>query len=209
VFRSDSLHAIDDADADAFAELGVRTVIDLRRGFEIDRFGRVPHHDGLDYRHYPIEHLDWGEVPYPDGTVKERWLADRYLDFTEQGTVGLAATLSALADPERVPAVVHCMAGKDRTGVVCALTLSLLGVADSDIAADYALSNPAMAALTAYVREKNPDSDNQPHYYDCPEDAMSTFLADLRQRHGSVEGYVRHIGLSAGQVATLRDHLLE
>ena len=45
-----------------------------------------------------------------------------------------------IADPDAAPVVVHCMAGKDRTGVVCALTLALLGVSDEDIAADYALT---------------------------------------------------------------------
>src|SRR5689334_22922965 len=85
VFRSDSLHAIDPtADGAAWAELGVRTVLDLRRGFEVEQFGRVPHTDGLDYRHLPLEHVDWGDVAYPEGTDHPRWLADRYLDFTEQ-----------------------------------------------------------------------------------------------------------------------------
>ncbi len=208
VFRADSLHGIGEEDRQAWAELGVRTVIDLRRDGEVRHFGRVPHHDGLDYRHTPIDHLDWREVEYPEGTVHPRWLADRYLNFAEQGADGLATALSLLAEPDRAPAVVHCMAGKDRTGVVCALTLSLLGVADDVVAEDYALSTAAMVALTEHLARTDPEPVTQ-RYFECPAEAMQLFLDDLRAKHGSVEGYVRDIGLTGEQVATLRDHLLE
>jgi protein-tyrosine phosphatase len=207
VFRSDSLHGI--TDPAAFAALGVRTVVDLRREDEIDRFGRVAPASDLDYRHLPIRHLDWADVDYPDGTAHPRWLADRYLNFAEQGGDGLAATLAVIADADRLPVVVHCMAGKDRTGVVCALTLSLLGVPDEVIAEDYSLSDAGMAALAAWVREQHPDNNDQPHYFRCPTDAMLFFLADLRAKHGSIEGYATDIGLTDQQVAALRDHLLE
>lgn len=211
VFRSDSLHAIDDADREAFTALGIRTVIDLRRGGEVQRVGRVHEYEGLVYRHHEIDHLDWEQVPFPEGMTLDRWLADRYLNFASQGAAGIAASLAALADPAGTPAVVHCMAGKDRTGVVCGLTLSLLGVADADVADDYALSMASMAALTAHLRTQHPaeHADDKPHFFDCPADAMAMFLADLRAEHGSIEQYVRRIGLNDGQVATLRDHLLE
>ena len=102
------------------------------------------------------------------------------------------------------------MAGKDRTGVVCALTLSLLGVSDDDIAADYALTETSMASLTAYLREHDPKAiEGNDHMFDSPAEAMKLFLADLRRLHGSVENFVREIGLSADQVAAMRDHLLE
>ncbi|GAA0801434.1 tyrosine-protein phosphatase [Spirilliplanes yamanashiensis] len=207
VFRSDSLHGIADADAAAWAELGVKTVIDLRRTFEVTKFGRVPEAAGLDYRHTPIRHLDWGRVDYPEDTHHPRWLADRYLNFAEEGADGLATTLSLLADPDRAPAVVHCMAGKDRTGVVCALTLALVGVADDVIAEDYALSTAAMTALTEHLAKADP-TPVTPRYFECPADAMQLFLDDLRTKHGSVEGYVRDIGVTEEQVAALRSHLL-
>ncbi len=209
IFRSDSLHGITADDREAWSALGVRTVVDLRRENEIEQFGRISADAGVTYRHLPIRHLDWAEVDHPEGTDRPRWLADRYLNFAEEGAEGLRDTLAVLADPAQTPAVVHCMAGKDRTGVVCALTLALLGVDDATITADYALSNEAMAALAAWVREQHPDNQDQPHYFDCPADAMQLFLDDLRARHGSVEGYVRDIGLSAGQVAAMRDHLLD
>ncbi len=209
LFRADSLHRLEGADLEAFHELGVRTVVDLRRPFEIEQHGRVPHSDGLDYRNLVLEHVDWESVEHPAEMPHERWLADRYLNFAEDGRAGLAAALSVIADPAAAPVVVHCMAGKDRTGVVCALTLSLLGVSDTDIAQDYALTEVAMASLTAYLMKTKPEMvQDKYHMFDCPQDAMLLFLGDLRERHGSVEKYVREIGISTEQVESLRGHLL-
>src|SRR4051812_11781898 len=154
LFRSDALHRLTEDDADDFAELGIRTVIDLRRPFEIERYGRVAERYGLDYRNLVLEHIDWDGVEHPDGIAQERWLADRYLNFAEDGREAILASLRLIADPAKAPVIVHCMAGKDRTGTVCALALSLLGVSDEDIAADYALTTSAMHSLTAYLMEK-------------------------------------------------------
>ncbi|MEU4222511.1 tyrosine-protein phosphatase [Actinoplanes sp. NPDC026623] len=207
VFRADSLHRLRGDDLEAFGALGVKTVIDLRRVFEIEEHGRVPEAAGLAYHNLVIEHVDWESVA--PSLPHERWLADRYLNFAADGREGLAAALSLIADPDAAPAVVHCMAGKDRTGVVCALTLALLGVSDADIAEDYALTEAAMASLTDYLRRSKPEMvQDKYHMYDCPQDAMLLFLNDLRDQHGSVEKYVREIGISAEQIATMREHLL-
>lgn len=210
LFRADSLHNIGAADREAFAALGVRTVVDLRRPFEVARHGRVPEFDGLDYQLHTIEHLDWREVEYGPGVQHGRWLADRYHDFTTAGAAGLAATLGVIADADRAPVVVHCMAGKDRTGVACGLTLALLGVDDEDIAEDYALTTAAIAPMTAVLRTKNPDLvDNQQHMFDSPAEAMAIFLTDLREQHGSVRNYANSIGVSDAQIEDMRRHLLE
>ncbi|AGL20469.1 tyrosine-protein phosphatase [Actinoplanes sp. N902-109] len=210
LFRSDSLHRLRGDDLQTFGELGIRTVIDLRRTREIERHGRVPDAAGLTYHNPVIEHVDWETVPEPTGLPRARWLADRYLNFAEDGHAGLAAALGLIADPQAAPVVVHCMAGKDRTGVVCALTLSLLGVSDADIAEDYALTEASMVSLSAYLQSTSPDMvQDKYHMFECPQDAMLMFLDDLRARHGSVEAYVRDIGITAEQVTALRDHLLD
>jgi protein-tyrosine phosphatase len=209
LFRADALHRLGDADAEAFAELGARTVIDLRRPFEIEKFGRLTERYGVEYRNVVIQHVDWEEVEHPPGVVHERWLADRYLNFAEDGREGLLGALRVIADPEKAPVIVHCMAGKDRTGTVCALTLALLGVSDDDIAADYALTTTAMEPLTRYLLEKNPQAVvGNEHMFDSPEGAMRIFLDDLRALHGSVENYVREIGLTDAEIAAMRGHLL-
>jgi protein tyrosine/serine phosphatase len=210
LFRADALHRLDGPDWDTYAALGVRTVIDLRRVTEVEKHGRVRHYDGLDYRNLVLKHVEWEEVAHPDGIDHERWLADRYLNFTDDGHEALHGALSVIADPDAAPVVVHCMAGKDRTGVTLALTLSLLGVSDKDIAEDYALTTTSMQGLVEYLKVHNPEVvEGNEHMFDSPPGAMLLFLADLRERHGSVEAYVRSIGLTDEQVATMRDHLLD
>jgi protein-tyrosine phosphatase len=209
LFRADSLHRLKGEDWETFAALGVRSVIDLRRSFEVEEHGRVPEAEGLRYFNPVLEHIEWADVPYPDGVAHERWLADRYLNFLDDGRAGLGTALSVIADPVAAPVVVHCMAGKDRTGVVCALALSLLGVSDEDIAADYALTEVAMASLTEYLRTHNPEAvEGNDHMFDSPREAMLLFLDDMRTLHGSVEKYVREIGVSGEQITTMRESLL-
>jgi protein-tyrosine phosphatase len=209
LFRSDALHRLGEADAEAFAQLGARTVIDLRRPFEIEKYGRLTERYGLDYRNVVLQHVDWEEVEHPADVVHERWLADRYLNFAEDGRAGLLGALRVIADPAAAPVIVHCMAGKDRTGTVCALTLALLGVSDEDIAADYALTTSAMKPLTQYLLQKNPEAVvGNEHMFDSPIGAMRMFLDDLRALHGSVEDFVREIGLTDAELTALRGHLL-
>ncbi|MEU4242053.1 tyrosine-protein phosphatase [Actinoplanes sp. NPDC026619] len=209
LFRSDALHRIGDEDASAFAALGVRTVIDLRRPHEIERYGRVAERYGLDYRNLVLEHVDWEEIDHPSDVVHERWLADRYLNFAEDGQEALLASLRIIADASRAPVIVHCMAGKDRTGTVCALTLSLLGVSDEDIAADYALTTSSMKRLTDYLMENHPSAVlGNEHMFDSPPGAMLMFLSDLRALHGSIENYVREIGMLDKEIDAMRGHLL-
>ena len=209
LFRADSLHRLNDEDAEAFAALGVRTVIDLRRPHEVEKFGRVAEEHGVDYHNLVVKHVDWEGVEHPADALHERWLADRYLNFAEDGHEGIAESLRLIASPEAAPVVVHCMAGKDRTGTVCALTLSLLGVSDDDIAADYALTTEAMRPLTEYLLRTAPEQINgNEHMFDSPAEAMHLFLDDLRALHGSIEAYVKEIGVTDGELASMRSHLL-
>ncbi|GIF77803.1 tyrosine-protein phosphatase [Asanoa siamensis] len=203
VFRSDSVHRLAAGEVSA---LGVRTVIDLRRPYEVERDGRVVDYPGLAYRHIHPEHPEW--VATEDAV--ERFIADRYRELAESGTVGIGNALKVIADPDAGPVLVHCVAGKDRTGVVCALTLSLLGVGDDDVAADYALSTAASERFSAWVRATLPATQPLPApFMASPAAAMHLFLTELRERHGSIEGYAAHAGLTAEDLAALRGHLLE
>ncbi|MDQ7909167.1 tyrosine-protein phosphatase [Phytohabitans sp. ZYX-F-186] len=209
LFRSDSLHRLDGGDTEAFAALGVRTVIDLRRPREVTRDGRVPAYVGLGYRHIHPEHQDWDEIPFEEEVGVARYLANRYHDLAEQGAAGICAAVGVIADEGAAPVVVHCVAGKDRTGVVCALTLSALGVSDQDIAADYALSTAASVRFTEFLRSRAVRLQEVPRpYFSSPAEAMLLFLRELRERHGSAEGYLLAAGITPEQLSALRTHLL-
>jgi protein tyrosine/serine phosphatase len=208
LFRSDSLSGLVDDDRAVFDTLGVRTVVDLRRAYELERQGRVPHWNGLAYHNIAPEHREWTVNPYQDGADPVRYLADRYRDMAEEGAAGLAAAIGVVADEQAAPVVVHCVAGKDRTGVVCALTLSLLGVSDDDIDADYARSTEGNRRYIAWVQGNGqPDLVMQPWFF-SPPGTMALFLAELRERHGSVERYLTAAGLEPDQIDALRRHLL-
>ncbi|MGK5738796.1 tyrosine-protein phosphatase [Micromonospora sp. URMC 103] len=210
LYRSDSLHRIDDSDREAFAALGVRTVIDLRRPYEIERDGRVPHFDGLTWHNIHPEHAEWDETPYRSGSDLARYLADRYADLAQTGTAGLAEAVGLIADSANAPVVVHCHAGKDRTGIVCGLTLAVLGVSDDDIAADYALSSAASERFHAWLAASTAETEEPPPpFLASPAETMRLFLAELREGYGSAEGYLRHAGVTDAQLAALRDHLLD
>jgi protein tyrosine/serine phosphatase len=209
LFRSDSLHRLGESDRAAFAALGVRTVVDLRRPKEVTRDGRVPEYDGLAYHHIHPEHEEWRATADVAAPNLGRWLADRYLELARDGVAGLGRALRVVADPAAAPVVVHCVAGKDRTGVVCGLTLSLLGVPDREIAEDYALSTAASERFNTWVRETYPSLPDLPApFLASPAEAMSMFLADLRERYGSVEAYVARAGVTAAEIEAMRDHLL-
>ncbi len=208
LFRSDALSALGAQDRAEFSALGVRTVLDLRRPREVAQHGRVPAWDGLTYHHLHPDHPEWDDTPYEEGTDPSRYLADRYHDLARHGAADLARAVSVVADETAAPLVVHCVAGKDRTGVVCALVLALLGVADEHIDADYTRSTANNEAWVAHQRRNgHPDLVMQTWWRSHP-GTMRTFLSELREQHGSVADYLTRAGLGHDRLAALRSHLL-
>ena len=211
LYRSDGLHRITDNDARALTALGIRTVIDLRRPHEIAADGRIPPLTGMTWHNLHPIHREWDLGRYDEATGAGRFLADRYLDMVEEGLAGLAEALAVLADAQHAPVVVHCMAGKDRTGVLVALALTLLGVEDAVIATDYARSGEMQGRITARLRQDHPDRvlvELPAYVLASPPQAMLLFLADLRTRHGPVAQLLTRAGFGPAEVAQLRAHLL-
>ena len=211
LYRSDNLGRLDAVDKEIFMALGIRTVIDLRRAGEVETMGRVPEWTGASWLHHHLEHEIWDHSTYLPSIGVARWLADRYRDLLESGAADIARVISLLSEVEG-PAVVHCVAGKDRTGLISALTLSLLGVSDDEIAADYALTEVSEPAFTEWLRRTDPVAAAQPQpdfYVQTPPEAMLFTLRELRERHGSVLEYLSRHGVTLAHVQALRDRLLE
>src|SRR5262245_61111216 len=140
LYRSDALSRLAGEDIESFQRLGIRTVLDLRRPSEVEKYGRVPDLPGLSYWNVHPEQPEWVREMYDPAAGPVRFYADRYRELVDVGAAGIATAIGLVADPAGAPLVVHCAGGKDRTGVVSALTLELLGVSDVDIAADYRLT---------------------------------------------------------------------
>jgi protein tyrosine/serine phosphatase len=217
VLRADGLHRLSGDDLVRFAELGVHTVIDLRTHIELEERGRLGAGGEVDirYHHLPLMQRNWDPQSYDPEVGPVRFLADRYLDMIEGGRDAVAAALRIIADPSHMPLVFHCAAGKDRTGVLAAITLSLLGVSDDDVAADYALSAEAVDRFGEWLARTKPEAAEELRlnvpagFVAAPAPAMHLFLTELRDRYGSIEAYAAEVGLGSDDLADLRSHLLE
>jgi protein-tyrosine phosphatase len=196
VFRSDTL-ALQDADLEVFATLGVRAVYDLRSDRERETMpNRLP--DGSDLVELVALISEDSAPPSLEALQAdgESFLAVFYKHMLERSAAGFGRILSGLADRSRLPAVFHCAAGKDRTGMVAALLLSTLGVDEDDILDDYELTslyrNPERIAATK-VRLENDYSvpaEVVAGILRTPRWAMQSALAEIRERYGDVEGYL-------------------
>ena len=209
LYRADSLGWLAGDDLPTFRALRVRTVIDLRHPYEVEKAGRVPESEGQLYQNLPIEGRRWETAVFSEEVGVERYLADRYLEVTEDGVENLRTALETIARADNAPIVIHCAAGKDRTGLLTALILSLAGVSEDDIVADYALTGLATERFIRDWRGRHPDAPLWPGFGLAPAEAMRFFLTDLAQRHGSIERYVTHVlQVSPDAIGELRDHLL-
>jgi protein-tyrosine phosphatase len=143
-----------------------------------------------------------------------RTAAEIYFTMLETGAPSYAEALRELAEPGALPAVFFCMAGKDRTGVFAALLLGVLGVADADIVADYALTAEVIEEIHARHRREVPDIDDQwarlpPDVAGAVPATMEGLLAAVHDRYGTWRDYVATIGVSAGTLDTLTAELVD
>jgi protein-tyrosine phosphatase len=196
VFRSDAL-VLEDSDFDVFASLGLRTVYDLRSDAERESTpNRLPDASHINEL---VSLVSESAAPPPlDALVGdgEAFLADVYLHMLKRSAPSLGRILSGLADEPRLPAVFHCAAGKDRTGMVAALLLSVLGVPEEDILDDYELTSryrtsERLDAVMARLRsERGVAPEVAAGILRTPRWAMQSALADIRQGYGGVEDYL-------------------
>jgi len=211
-FRSAALHEISSADVDRVVDLlGIRTVLDLRTTSDFARhpgFGSLVDHPAVTRIHLPVGPAD------PAKHIRAAFEAGRnpvevaYETFAREYGNGIAAALAALADSLDAPVVFHCSLGKDRTGVLAAIVLELLGVSEDDIAADYGLSEGHTARALARSRELGHiTAENEEMILAMMEVdpiALRSMLAGIRDAHGSVHSYLIKHGLNGAEIERLR-----
>jgi protein-tyrosine phosphatase len=210
VFRADSLATLSDLDHQVLADLSIATVVDLRTFTEVERMGKIRESAAYAYHHLPMADV------LPDTTdvnwSSPEFVASRYGEMLGDAGACLRATLELAADPLSYPLVFHCAAGKDRTGIVSLVILSLLGVSREDIVADYMRTRPAMERMVADLTRESPEraellAPHLPAITATREGNMLGLMRLIDDRYGSVEDYCKQIG-AAESAALLRQHLL-
>lgn len=163
--------------------------------------GESMHHD-MDYLRELDAHLDGVD----DAADHYAW---SYVEFLERHRERFGRAVAAVADAEGA-VVIHCMGGKDRTGLVAALLLRLAGVGTADIAEDYALSGPNLAATLQAWLDQAPTEQirrRREKLGQTPAGAMHRVMATIEQRYGSVAAYLDAAGVTTTQLDRLRMRL--
>ena len=216
LFRSDGLYRLRGADdMSRVRQLGLKSVIDLRTEREQREQGIFPTDDiEVTFHHLSIVDVTWSDTETPEFDDEVEFLVWGYRDMLEIGSSRFADAMHVLAQTDSLPAVFHCAAGKDRTGVLAALLLSSLGVDDAHICADYGLTQDAMRRSIAWSKVHRPELAERyatipKAYLAADPRAMQIILTELAQQHGSVRNYVREIGVADSTVEALGNLLLE
>ncbi len=212
LFRSDTLHELNDTDVALLSSLGLATIIDLRTPVELDRTGRGPlggHPIG--FHHLSVIGDGGGEAmgaPAPPGED----LSERYLWYLDCGRSALATALTLLADPANHPVVFHCAAGKDRTGVLAALVLDILGVDHDVIVADYVITAERMPLILERYRA-DPAFAGQmatapASRFGVEASTMERFLSELHARFGGARSWALASGVPVEDLLVMEAALL-
>jgi protein tyrosine/serine phosphatase len=197
VVRADSIRRLSDSGWKALFDYGVCRIVDLR--FESELAADPPRELPVEVVHVSVlpdeDSHHWPEIDAisdaaPDDSSGTR---DVYLEFLERFRPRFAQAVEAVADAPEGTVVIHCLGGKDRTGLVTALLLRLTGVPISEIAADYALSAGRLTAWSeAWIAEAASDEERRRRVRisATPAEAMVAVLEELERNHGDVRSYV-------------------
>jgi protein-tyrosine phosphatase len=205
LFRSDALHQLDAEGAAVLTGLGIRSVVDLRTDAEAEVAPSALTGVPAAVTHISLLSGDLQALPLDLEAIYQFMI-------TECGPA-IAAAIRVLCVPGALPALVHCSAGKDRTGVVVALMLAALGVSDEVVAADYALSahylDPERTPVIGHLQASTGLGENLTvSLLGSPPELILSALSWARDAGGSVAGYLEGHGLPASDLAQLRTALM-
>ncbi|MEU4603094.1 tyrosine-protein phosphatase [Kribbella sp. NPDC023972] len=202
LIRADSLQFLSPEGVEAVRRAGVGRILDLRGDGEVAAWPTPFTDDPLGVRQALQDPAD---PDHGQATIVAActWMLDRRPEL-------FAAAVKAIADAPDGAVVVHCHGGKDRTGMVVALALSVAGVPEEEIIADYFLTQERMAAWLAEQLADEPDASKHPEmmeFRDTRAESMVAILRHLDEKYGGPEPYLRHGGLTADDLDRLRKRL--
>jgi len=228
LFRSACFAGASELDLQQLHDLGIKSLWDLRvdheRNKEANKFPRgatvqvnrcileAGMSKGELFRHI----VGVMNVTFFNRHLLREGMYAHYCELIRVGAPQMRTFFESLAQASSCPAVIHCTAGKDRTGIMSALILALLGVPDDVIAYDYSLSNCYSEQLMQTLSKSRslasigiPDSDFRGGFISDPA-LIKQLLADLRKRHPSLdEFFCLHVGVSPETLERIRSNLLE
>lgn len=207
LFRSEALHHMTPSDIRHMVDVvGLRLVLDLRTDREIAEFASTAVADaGVEIAQFSFIPEEGRELP-EIGEDSDPMVAN-YLGYLQDRGSNVVAAIRRLAAEDAGPALVHCAAGKDRTGTLVALVLDAVGVERASIVEDYALSATKIEAMFERWRARSgepmPEQDELDRHKPRAR-AMDEVLAVLDERDGGAAGWLLANGLTPDELATLR-----
>lgn len=213
VLRSDNPKALTDAGrAEFLTAVNPSVVIDLRVPVEVVREG-YDLGDGVRLVNCPMTPQSGVNQEQIDAGMCDN-LVDDYLRQIEVNGHYVVEALGLIADPSNQPVVIHCTAGKDRTGITVAMLLEILGVDRDDIVADYTVTTKNMAPVLERIRSAPVFKENGLAYapdwiFASDPETMQGFLAGMDERYGGAEAWALGAGLAVEQIDSLRTSLLD
>ena len=213
-FRTGRQDRMSEKDLSRLKELKIATQIDLRKPEEVLDQGKGPLETmGANYINIAV-------IPEGGSDQLSKLVGDtgisgkRYLGYLEFGPTSWLRLFGILASEDNLPVVLHCTAGKDRTGVSTAFLLSILGVSRDLIEADYLLTNLDTERQADFIEStvgypEGYDRESMIRAAGVPLDAMKDFLDGVEAKWGSAVEYLEKIGITQEQMDTIRNHFLE
>jgi len=213
-FRAGRQDRMTEQDLEKVRELGIATQIDLRKPDEVLEQGRGPL-EAMGASYHNIAVIPGGGSDQLSRVVGDTGISGkRYLGYLDFGPESWLRLFDIFVQASSQPILLHCTAGKDRTGVSTAFLLSVLGVDRGLIEADYILTNRDVARQVEFVENtvglpEGMTRDTLMRVAGVPEDAMGDFLDGLAEKWGGPLDYLRSIGISDATLAAVREQFLE
>ena len=228
LYRSDTLSLLSDADVAEVSKLGLNRIVDLRTDSEINREGNDRIYPGNETK-YDFLYFGYGDPYLAKAQVSTELAWDilqvnfpcLYVNILKQNEMSIKLVFDRFADSSQYPILIHCTQGKDRTGIVIALLLLLLGVPRSTVMEDYMLTEKLVDwqqkrnEMISYLGEfhdavpEGITADDWAPFFTCLPQAMENLFDHLETKYNGVTDFLDSVGITSDQQKVIQNALLQ